>query len=270
MTKEYPAESWEQVLDGIAAQGMRTLHLNPASARLNPDGAPLLPQTTRTIAAAATARGLDIAAISGTYNMIHPDPNVRAAGYARLGWLIRHAGALGAPYVTLCTGTLDPHNMWRTHPGNDDPACFRLLEHELEPALTLCSETGVSLLIEPETSNVVNTPEKAAQLLRDIASPNLGVIMDAANLFPSEKVERMQETLVRAFDLLGAHIRIAHAKDIAKDATGFTRPGLGVVDFPFYLSLLRRAEFDGALILHGFSASAVPDAANYITSIWEG
>jgi sugar phosphate isomerase/epimerase len=270
MTKEYAMESWEKTLDHIAAQGMHALHLNPASAGLTPEDTPLSLQTAYSLTAAVTARGLEIASISGTYNMIHPDPAVRASGYKRLAWLIRCAALLGVPYVTLCTGTLDPDNMWRAHPGNNDPACFQLLEHELEPALALCSEVGVNLLVEPETSNVVNTPEKAAQLLRDIASPNLFIAIDAANLFHHGETAMMRETLARAIHLLSPYIRMAHAKDIVAGTVGYTRPGLGVVDFPFYLWLLRQSGFDGAIILHGFPASELSDAAAYITSIWEG
>jgi len=270
MTKAYPAESWAHTLDLIAAQGMRALHLNPASAALEPNGGPLSKRRARGVAEAAEKRGLAIAVVSGTYNMIHPDRGVRAAGFDRLTWLIRLAGMLGAPYVSLCTGTLDPLDMWRAHPGNDDPACFRLLESELEPALALCAETGVTLLVEPETSNVISTPQKALRLLTDMASPRLGVIMDAANLFRPGEAADMHETLLQAFGLLGPYIRVAHAKDIAPDGRGFTRPGLGLVDFPLYLSLLRQIDFCGALILHGFSASQTPDAANYLSSLWEG
>lgn len=269
MTKEYPAENWEQTLDQIAAQGIRALHLNPASAGLDPGEAPLDPPTARRIVSAAAERGLEIAALSGTYNMIHPDPGARAAGFKRLAWLIRCAGLLGVPYVTLCTGTLNPDSMWRAHPGNNDPACLLLLEREMEAALALCPENGVGLLIEPETANVVNTPEKAARLLKDLASPSLGVILDAANLVPPAETARLQNALPQAVQLLAPYIRIAHAKDISKNGTGFVRPGLGAVDFPLYLQLLRKAKFDGPLILHGFPASEVPDAVRYIRSIWE-
>ena len=270
MTKEYNMESWEQILDRIAAQGMHALHVNPASAGLHPEGPLLTLQRAHALADAVSAHRLEIAAISGTYNMIHPDLEIRASGCKRLAWLIRCAALLGVPYVTLCTGTLDPDNMWRAHPGNKDSASLLLLERELEPSLALCAETGVNLLVEPETSNVVNTPEKAVQLLRDVASPNLFITMDAANLFHPGESAPMRETLARAIHLLSPYIRMAHAKDIAAGGVGFTRPGLGVVDFPFYLWLLRQAGFDGSIILHGFPAREVPDAAAYITSIWEG
>jgi sugar phosphate isomerase/epimerase len=37
------------------------------------------------VAAASAASGLAVNAVSGTYNMIHPDPAQRAAGMARRG-----------------------------------------------------------------------------------------------------------------------------------------------------------------------------------------
>jgi sugar phosphate isomerase/epimerase len=43
----------------------------------------------------ARGRGLRMAAVSGTYNMAHPDAGVRGDGLRRLGVLVAAASALG-------------------------------------------------------------------------------------------------------------------------------------------------------------------------------
>jgi sugar phosphate isomerase/epimerase len=96
-------------------------------------GLPAMPETIDSataamVAEAARTTGIDIAAVSGTYNMIHPDPAVRADGLRRLGVLIDACAPLGTPMVTLCTGTRDLHDQWRGHPDNQTaeawPTCW--------------------------------------------------------------------------------------------------------------------------------------------------
>ena len=58
------------------------------------------------------ARQITIAAISGTFNMIHPDVQQRKDGLRRLGKLASVCDRLGTSVITLCTGTRDPNSMW--------------------------------------------------------------------------------------------------------------------------------------------------------------
>jgi len=63
------------------------------------------------IRAEASSRGLRLAAVSGTYNMAHPDASARADGQRRLHELIAAAAGLGTGVVTLCTGSRDATDM---------------------------------------------------------------------------------------------------------------------------------------------------------------
>ena len=48
----------------------------------------IAPELASAIRAQAAERGLEMAAVSGTYNMAHPDPSVREDGLRRLGVLL--------------------------------------------------------------------------------------------------------------------------------------------------------------------------------------
>src|SRR5262245_27687149 len=56
---------------------------------------------------------LDLVAVSGTFNMIHPDVHVRRESLRRFPHLVAACRKMGAPVITLCTGTRDADNMWR-------------------------------------------------------------------------------------------------------------------------------------------------------------
>lgn len=266
--RTFPGTDPEAVLDRVAEAGFRAVHWNMASCGLPsmPDSVPAgLP---RRIADAAHARGLAIAGLSGTYNMVHPDPQERAKGLARLAVIIRAARAMDAPLVTLCTGTCDPQDQWRAHPGNADSSAWADLLTEMERAVLLAESAGVRLGIEPETANVVSGPLKARHLLDELRSPTLAIVLDPANLFdePPEPAA-LRDTVARAVDLLGPDIAMAHAKD--RDGQGrVVAAGRGVIDFAHFGDCLRLAGFDGDVVTHGLAPEEAPAVANLLARVF--
>ena len=254
MATTYARPTLEETLDAVAALGVRGVQFDLACAggpTLPPRIAPALCARIRT---AFAARGLTMSALSGTFNMIHPDPVERAAGLRNLAVLLDSCAALGATVITLCTGTRDAHSMWRRHPDNDTPAAWTDLVASLREALRWAEEAGVTLALEPEVANVVDSAPKARRLLDELGSPRLKVVMDGANIFHRGELPRMGELLDEAFALLGPDIVLAHAKDLDHDGeAGHLPAGHGVLDYPRYLALLQRSGFAGALILHGLA-----------------
>ena len=139
---------------------------------------------------AAAERHIALVAVSGTFNMIHPDAEVRRDGLRRLGVLAGACERLGTSTITLCTGTRDPEDMWRRHPDNARPEAWRDLLATMQEALEMAEEHGITLAFEPETNNVVDSAKKGRRLLNEMRSPRLKVIMDAANLFDAEHPAR--------------------------------------------------------------------------------
>jgi sugar phosphate isomerase/epimerase len=220
------------------------------------------------VAQAAGEIGVTIAALSGTYNMIHPDPAVRAAGLRRLEVLAASCSATGTSLVTLCTGTRDPDDQWRAHPGNAAPDAWRDLLAEMEKALALAERHGIALGVEPELANVVDSAPRARALLDEFASPRLRIVLDPANLFEVAGEEERRRLIEEAVDLLGPDLAMAHAKDRAPDG-GFAAAGRGVIDFRHFARRLRSAGFDGPLVTHGLSAAEAPATAAFLASVIE-
>jgi sugar phosphate isomerase/epimerase len=69
--------------------------------------------------------------------------------------------------------------------------------------------------------------------------------------------------LDEAFDLLGEHIVVAHAKDRGADGT-FLVAGEGILDYDQYVRHLRAAAFAGPLILHGLTEGQVDVALKFL------
>jgi sugar phosphate isomerase/epimerase len=252
------------VLHAARAAGFAAVQYNMACSGLDamPDHLP--ENAAQLIATAAQQSGVAIAAVSGTYNMIHPDAAVRETGLRRLGVLIEAAAAMGTGMVTLCTGTRDPLDQWRGHPDNGSSEAWHDLTVEMAKACALAEAHNVRLGIEPELANVIDSAAKARRLIDTLGSKTLAIVLDPANLFEVLPLPAQRDLISHAVDLLADRIVMAHAKD--RDAQGgFATAGMGVVDFPHFLNRLRRAGFDGDLITHGLTAAEAPGVAAFLT-----
>jgi sugar phosphate isomerase/epimerase len=243
----------EEVFAAVARRSVRFVQFNFASAGLPSLPEAIEPAVLEEIRRAAVRHRIGLAAVSGTFNMSHPDRTQRRTGLQRLEVIAGACATLQTQVITLCTGTRDPEDMWRRHPDNDSEEAWRDLCVSMTKALTTADKHGVTLGIEPETGNVVNSARQARRLLDEMRSPRLKIVIDAANLFQPGDLRRMTEILDEAFDLLGSDLVLAHAKELgAEGHAGNLALGAGVLDWAHYLELLRAARFPGPLILHGF------------------
>jgi sugar phosphate isomerase/epimerase len=218
------------------------------------------------VAKAVQASGVAIAAVSGTYNMIHPDPVVRADGMRRLGVLIGAARAMGTDMVTLCTGTRDADDQWRGHPDNGSDDAWRDVLGEMGRACVLAEAAGVRLGVEPELANVVCDAARARALIDTLQSPAVGIVLDPANLFEVAPLAVQRDVISHAVDLLGDRIVMVHAKD--RDAAGrVVAAGTGVVDFGHFIGRLRAVGFDGDMVTHGLTADDAPGVAAFLRGV---
>ncbi|MDH7570919.1 MAG: sugar phosphate isomerase/epimerase family protein, partial [Armatimonadota bacterium] len=255
----------EETLDAVVQHGIHVIQLSAVTMGWNelPDAVP--PADAQRLRHALAQRGMELAAVSGTFNMIHPDEKQRREGIRRLGVLLAACQELGASLVTLCTGTRDPQSMWRFHPDNHTSAAWRDLLASMEKAVCAAQAHGITLAVEPEVSNVVCSAARARRLLDEVNSPRLKVCIDAANLFQAGMLPRMREVLREAFDLLANDIVLAHAKDLSRDgAAGDQAAGTGLLDYPFYLSLLRNSGYQGPLILHSLREEEVSASVAFL------
>jgi len=203
---------------------------------------------------AAARHGLPIEVINGTFNMAHPDGTVREEGLRRFAILTEAAEALGAKYISLCSGSRNAAHLWTWSPDNDTPEAWDAMADTIKRAVSMAEARGIVLAIESEAANVIDTPENARRIMDEVGSSNLKMILDCANLFHRGTAypENVRETIGHAFDLFGDDIVIAHGKDIrAGDGIDFCGTGLGIVDFTYTADKLREVSYTGDMFLHG-------------------
>lgn len=264
--KTFAGRDPDTVMAAAAAAGFDGVAYNLTCSGLEAMPQVVTPQRLQAVAEAAVATGQLVMSLSGTYNMIHPDPAVRALGHRRLEVLAAAAGGMGTRLITLCTGTRDAVDQWRHHPDNSSAAAWADLIASFEVAVEIAERHDVMLGVEPELANVVNSAMAARRLLDEMQSDRIGIVIDPANLFERATAQERRRIVDEGVDLLAGHIVMAHAKD--RDAAGgFATAGKGVIDFGHVLGRLAQVGFDGPLVTHGLMADEAAGVAAHLRQL---
>ncbi|HEU5134961.1 MAG TPA: sugar phosphate isomerase/epimerase [Steroidobacteraceae bacterium] len=267
-SRTYPPVGVDRIFERAAHDGFQAIQFNFSSAGLTSLPKDWPEATVKEVMASADQRGLSLCALSGTYNMAHPDVARRQADRIGFSNVVRAAQFMRAPLVTLCTGTRDATDMWSAHADNGSPEAWAALRDELDFALELAGRHGVALGVEPEPGNVVATARHARLLLDEVGDPRLKIVMDAANLLPPESQARQREVVAEAVNLLGADLALVHTKDVS--ATGeAVAAGKGVVDFRNFLKGVVSTGYRGPLVSHNFPEEDAAYVAGYLRRVLE-
>jgi sugar phosphate isomerase/epimerase len=261
--KTFPGNNPHAVLQAAKKAGFEAVQYNMACSGLGSLPEYISPADAKAVQRAAEETGVEIAAISATYNMIDPIVEKREAGRRSFAAIAAAAKDMGAPLLTVCTGSRDVNDQWHRHPENATQESWNEMCREFEILLAIAEREDIVIGVEPELGNVVSSAAKARQLLDTFQSKRMGIVIDAANLFETVAQERQREIVSEAIALLGPSIVMAHAKDRAANR-GFAAAGHGVLDWKHYLSELKAHNFDGPLVTHGLEASEVQGVASFL------
>ena len=120
----FRAPTLEARFDAVKSCGLDCVQLSLDCAGMPDMPDKIDPEIADRIRGEAAVRGIEIAAVQGTFNMSHPDAEYRRAGVRRLGVLAAACKPLGTSKIHICTGTRDRGSMWAHHPDNDSPEAW--------------------------------------------------------------------------------------------------------------------------------------------------
>jgi sugar phosphate isomerase/epimerase len=263
----FERDSVEEKVDAVRNAGLTCVQFHMQCAGLEQLPEVIPEDLCDHIRVAHESRGIAIGAVSGTFNMIHPDIQVREDGLRRLAVLAGACERMGASIITLCTGTRNTEWMWRPHPDNNTPEAWRDLVVSMSQAAEIAEANNVVMAFEPEVANTVDSAKKARRVIDEVGSDRIKVVIDGANIYHKGELAKMHDMLDEAFDLLAEDIVHAHAKDLDHDGeAGKLAAGTGVLDYEYYMNLLDKIGFDGPMVLHGLDESQVPMCRDFVLS----
>ncbi|MCB0836207.1 MAG: sugar phosphate isomerase/epimerase [Bacteroidetes bacterium] len=196
--------------------------------------------------------GVELSAMSATYNMIDPDREKKNHGFNAFIEISKACRKLDIDLITVCTGSKNPVDKWKWHPDNDSKQAWKELLVSMEEAIVVAETSDIYLGVEPELGNVVSSPEKAIQLIKELDSDRVQIVFDPANLFDKADRQSIRDIMRRSWDQLAEYVGLVHAKDRTEDGH-YVAVGKGAVDFGELLGLVGQSDYRGPIIMHGLS-----------------
>jgi len=267
----YAGLPMEKAARKIKADGFRGVIHNFVFADVRLDSLAPDWEAVRKITECFDRNGIKNVGLSAYYNVVDPDAARRERGEKQMLFMIANWKRLGSPIICTETGTLNPQSEWLESPENATEKGYLRCRSKLESMVKAAERTGAIIAIEPYWRNIIDSPERAERLFREVNSPSLKLVMDPCNFYRKADLARMQPMLEDIFRRVGRPTVLAHAKDVKASADGTDLPaaGLGVLDYPRYLRLLASLDREIYLALEHLTLDDVSRARDYVLSQFE-
>lgn len=229
------------------------------------------PEACQRIRRAFERAGVAIAAVGGYTNLVHIDPEEHEAVLTRFRGLLRLCKEIGSPMLCSEAGTYHPTDEWSWDPANLTEQAYTRLRETMRSLLKTASEYGIVIGLEPYVMSVMHTPERAALLMRELASPLACLVCDPAGMLDRVTLEDQEAFLPEAFRHISSSIGLVHVEDCRPDPAGhflWLAAGQGLLNYPLFMDLLIQSGYRGPLILEHLSEADLSTAREYVLTHW--
>ena len=223
-------------------------------------------------ASAYRNEGVEIAGVGGYMNLLHPDPQKRAATIETFkDFLRRMRPELGTRLISTETGTYATSSDWDAGPAQPHRRRLgRPASGERGPGAG-GRAGGRGDPVRAVHLNVAYSPDLARVcMVREIDSPHLRLLMDPTNWFEVASLDAVRAAIEHGFGIERELFLLAHAKDVTHPTTDPRQPGVlqatgqGLLDFATYIRLLREHGYDGALVMEHLTEEGMPATVSYV------
>jgi len=204
---------------------------------------------SREIVASYRDRNIDVVSLGVFTNLIEPDDAERAANLAYYERMMQIAALNGIPCLPTECGFIPGR---RGVDADRFEAAFEILLDSLKRLAEKAEQYDVCVALEASVLDVVPSAKRAADLITQVGSNRIKILLDPANLIANSSEEDM-------FRYLAPHVAYFHGKDRKlNDAKGRV-VGDGDIDWPLFLSLYHRYTEGVPFILEYVKAPNVCD-----------
>jgi D-psicose/D-tagatose/L-ribulose 3-epimerase len=217
------------------------------------------PAEARPDATARALRDYDLQVVTGmalnpAADISSHDPSIAAAGERLIHDAILATRDMGSKLLGGVT-----HSAMHRYPTASTPGTLQRVVDTYGRLSEVATRAGVRLGIEAVNryeSNIVNTVDDAAKIVRTIGSDALFAHIDSFHMNIDE--HDIAETILRNVDVIG-HVHVGESH------RGYL--GSGSVDFPTFFRALVRAGYDGPIVFEAFSPAVLSaDVANALAA----
>ncbi|MBS6646230.1 MAG: sugar phosphate isomerase/epimerase [Clostridiaceae bacterium] len=186
-----------------------------------------------------TRHDMDIAVLGCYLNLANPDE--KALKEIQEAYLahVRFAAQLGCGVVGTETGA--PNTSYTYEEACKSEEALHIFIKNLRPVVECAEKMGVLVAIEPVWCHIVYNSKRALQVLKEINSPNLRIILDPVNLLSSENYTDYEKVIEEAVEDLGDYVEVMHMKDFRFEngRVVSVAAGTGVMNYDKLLGFLK-------------------------------
>ncbi len=201
--------------------------------------------------------GMDLVQMGVGYSecLFDPDTEVRAGVVRKIERGLEIARDVGSHTCLIRTGSLNPTGSYHPAKQNHTPEAYERLIATLRKVADKAEAVGQTIVIETHVLTIMNSPETNAQVVKDVGSDRIRIVMDYVNHFQSlHQVYNSAERLQQIFDAMSDVCPLGHCKDISV-GNGFVVhfseevPGEGELDLATMLRLWHATHPDEYMLL---------------------
>ena len=227
----------DELIPNIHKQGFHCMHiaLTKSIKEFKPGVETMTPGLAMYIKELCAENKVDVAVLGCYLNLCNPNPEKHKEIVEKYKAHIRFASILGCGVVGTETGAVNEE--YKYEPANHSDEALQCFIDNLRPIVKYAEQFGVIVAIEPVWKHIVNTVERARKVLDAIDSPNLQIIFDPVNLLYVGNIDKQDEIIDKAFDLLLKDIAVVHCKDyvVEGDELKSIAAGTGGLNYPLLL-----------------------------------
>lgn len=189
---------------------------------------------------------IDLAVLGCYLNLTHPDEAAYRDILKKYRAHIQLARWMNAGCVGTETG--NPNAGYTYDPARSHtPEALEMFIRRVAPVVECAEHFGVTLAIEPVYTHIVHDGKAARRALDAIQSDNLKIILDPVNLLHTDNIEKRDDVIREAIDLLGEDVVIIHMKDYQRTENGLISMACGLGEMN-YADILRFAKYQKPFI----------------------
>ena len=231
----------DELIPNIHKQGFHCMHiaLSKSIKEFKPGVETMTPGLAMYIKELCAENKVDVAVLGCYLNICNPNPEKHKEIVEKYKAHIRFASILGCGVVGTETGAVNEE--YKYEPANHSDEALQCFIDNLRPIVKYAEQFGVIVAIEPVWKHIVNTVERARKVLDAIDSPNLQIIFDPVNLLYTGNIDKQDEIIEKAFDLLLKDIAVVHCKDyvVENDELKSIAAGTGGLNYPLLLKKIK-------------------------------
>jgi sugar phosphate isomerase/epimerase len=256
-----------EVAASCRRHGLACVQLTPDFVGLRfREPAQITPERCRRAAQPFHDAGIRVAGLFAGAPLVDPDLDRRHRGVVRLHALIGRCLSFGTDRVILETGSLSPQSPWAPFPPNRSPEAWAELRLLAREALRVAADHGVTLLLKPESSQVLAGADDALRLGGELGHPRLRFVLDPAGSLLECAQGELDSQLKALVARAAPWTPLVHLKDLRFHPAGVATPraGRGVLNYALLGRLLARHLPEAPVILEHLRPDEVAEAKAYV------